>query len=214
MPDLPARCRRALAALLLLLAFGGMLPPASGASVRVAAAGIQEPADRDESAIDAAEAEGGWNSTIAKAVNFALLVGLLVYFLKAPVAAHLRTRSETIRRDLTDAAALRATAEQQLIDVRARLAALPAELERLRRRGQDELADEQTRLAEATVREKQHVLERTRREIDLQFRVARRRLLEHAADLSIALARARIERDITADDQARLVDRYAAEVRL
>jgi F-type H+-transporting ATPase subunit b len=212
--DFPARCRHALAVTLLLLAVAAFGPPCFGPSVRVAAAGVQEGAERGESTVDAAEAEGGWSSTIAKAANFAALAGLLTYFLKAPVAAYLRTRSETIRRDLTDAADLRAAAEQQLADVRARLAALPAELERLRRRGQEELVDERSRLAEATAREKQHVIDRTRREIDLQFRVARRHLLEHAAELSISLARTRIERDITPDDQARLIDRYAAEVRL
>jgi F0F1-type ATP synthase membrane subunit b/b' len=97
--------------------------------------------------------------------------------------------------------------------VRVRLAALPGELETLRRRGEEELAAERVRMAEATRREREHVVERTRREIDLQFRVARRRLLEHTAELSVRVARSRLERDITPDDQARLIERYAAEVR-
>ena len=47
--------------------------------------------------------------------------------------------------------------------------------------------------------------EQTRREIDTTSRLARRDLLAHGVDLSMKLARTRIERDITADDQARLV---------
>jgi len=56
------------------------------------------------------------------------------------------------------------------------------------------------------------VLERTRREIDLQVRVAHRDLVEHAADLAVSLARTRLERSMTADDQTRLVERYTTEV--
>jgi F-type H+-transporting ATPase subunit b len=177
------------------------------------AAAPQEQAEEHESGTGEAEAHGGWGATIAKAVNVTILIGALVYFLKSPIARHLHTRAETIRKDLTEAAALRHQAEQQLGDVRVRLAALPGELETLRRRGEEELAAERVRMAEATRREREHVVERTRREIDLQFRVARRRLLEHTAELSVRVARSRLERDITPDDQARLIERYAAEVR-
>jgi F-type H+-transporting ATPase subunit b len=162
----------------------------------------------------AAEGEGGgWGSTIAKAVNFAVLVAVLTYFLKTPIVGYLRSRGESIRKDLVDAASLRAVAEQQLADVRTRLSALPAEVDALRRRGQDELAAERERLADATAREKAKVLDRTQREIDTQLRAARRNLTAHAAELAMTLARKRIERDITPEDQARLIDRYASEVR-
>ena len=65
----------------------------------------------------------------------------------------------------------------------------------------------------ATAAEREKLLDRTRREIDLQFRVARRELVEHTADLAMALARTRITETSTPDDQARLIERYAAEVR-
>jgi F-type H+-transporting ATPase subunit b len=151
--------------------------------------------------------------TIAKVVNFATLVGLLVYFLRSPLVTYLRTRGETIRKDLVDAADLRASAERQLSEVRARLAALPAELEALTRRGQDELGAERVRMTDATAREREKLVERTRRDIDVQFRLARRALVTHTAELAMTLARARVEASVTGDDQTRLIDRYAAEVR-
>ncbi len=67
-------------------------------------------------------------------------------------------------------------------------------------------------MKEVTARERDRLLERTRRDIDLQFRLARRALLEHTAELSISLARRRVERRITSDDHRRLIDQYAAEV--
>jgi F-type H+-transporting ATPase subunit b len=166
-----------------------------------------------EGGTEAGEEHGGWSATIAKAANFAMLAGVLVYFLRSTVVTYLNTRGETIRKDLVDAAALRTEAQEQLTGIQARLGTLPAEIEALKRRGQEDLAAERVRLAEATAREKERVLQHTRREIELQFRIARRQLLEHAADLSMTLARRRIERNITPADQARLVDRYAAEVR-
>jgi len=189
-------------ALALLISFG-------------AAAYAQDHAAPKEAAATSAEAhhESGWGATIAKAVNFAILVGVLTYFLKKHVVGYLKSRSETIRKDLVDAAGLRTTAEQQLAEVRTRLAALPAEIDTLRRRGQEELAAERVRLADATAQEKVKLLDRTQREIDSQFRVARRTLTEHAAELAMSLARKRVEREITPEDQARLIDRYASEVR-
>jgi F-type H+-transporting ATPase subunit b len=214
-PAIPERYRRALFAILVVVVMvtPGLLVPAQAGAPRAAETRFAQDAPHAPGESDDAHDSGGWDSTIAKGINFLALAGLLAYFLKAPIAGYLRNRHETIRKGLTDAAALRASAEQQLTDVRARLTALPAEIDGLRRRGREELAGERVRMAEATAREKQRVLERTRREIDLQFRVARRRLLEHAAELSIARARARITRDITSEDQARLIERYAAEVR-
>jgi F-type H+-transporting ATPase subunit b len=151
--------------------------------------------------------------TIAKVVNFAALVGILGYFLRTPLSRYLVDRHAAIRKDLSDAQAVRASAEAQLAAVRARLSELPAELRALEARGREELAHERERMKAATAAEREKLLERTRREIDLQFRVARRDLVEHTADLAMSLTKARITQTITPDDQTRLIDRYAAEVR-
>jgi len=213
MPSLFGRYRRACCALLLILGVGFGVLPALAASAAAEPRVAPQAETGQHAAGEAADAEGGWGKTLAKTANFAALAGLLAYFLKGPFVDYLRTRGETIRRGLTEAASLKASAEVQLADVRARLSALPAELDALHRRGQDELADERVRLADATAREKQRVTDRTHREIDLQFRIARRQLLEHSAEAAMRLARARIERDITPDDQTRLIDTYASEVR-
>src|SRR3954464_8364560 len=62
--------------------------------------------------------------TIAKIVNFAILGGVLVYFLKSPVSAYLVARSTQIREDLVTAAETRATAAAQLTEIERRLQAL------------------------------------------------------------------------------------------
>jgi F-type H+-transporting ATPase subunit b len=159
------------------------------------------------------EHEDGWQPVIAKTVNFAILAGVLVYFLKTPLTQYLSSRIVKVRQDLVAAAETRETATRQLSDIQARLAALPGELEALKKRGSEEIAAERVRIQQAAEAERQRLLEHTRREIDMRLRVARRELVEHAATLAVAVASERIKTWITADDQARLVERYTSQLK-
>jgi F-type H+-transporting ATPase subunit b len=74
-------------------------------------------------ALAAAEGEHeGILPTIARLFNFAVLVGVLVYFLRAPIAEYLRNRSTQIREALVTAAEMRKTATAQLEEIQRRLA--------------------------------------------------------------------------------------------
>ena len=61
--------------------------------------------------------------------------------------------------------------------------------------------------------DRERLLEQTRREIDLQVRLAKKEILEHAANLSVQLAAERIKKEVTPADQERLVDRYLSQVK-
>jgi F-type H+-transporting ATPase subunit b len=150
--------------------------------------------------------------TIARLFNFAVLVGVLVYFLKTPVANYLVSRHSQIRQDLVTAAEMRATATAQLAEIDRRLKSLPAELEALRVRGAEDVKSERARIEQAAAAERERLLDHTRREIEMRLRVARRELVEHAAQLAVEVAQARIARTITPEDQLRLVDRYARQL--
>ena len=152
-------------------------------------------------------------SMAAKILNFALLVGALVYFLKSPIATHLAGRITQIRHDLVTAADLKKTASAQLAEIQQKVAALPAELEALRRQGAEDVKAERARIAAAAENERVRLLDQTRREIDMRLRVAKRELTEHAAQLAVQVAEQRIKRIITPDDQIRLVDRYASQLK-
>jgi len=163
-----------------------------------------------------AAAEGDHGNPIvemgAKLLNFAILVGGLVYFLRTPIADYLASRSTQIRQDLVTASEMKATASAQLAEIDTKMQALPAELEALRRQGAEDITAEQARITEAAAGERTRLLEQTRREIDMRLRIARRELTEHAAQLAVQVAETRIRRTITPDDQIRLVDRYASQL--
>jgi F-type H+-transporting ATPase subunit b len=202
---------------LFAVAVGAMFPlvatPAASGTTAVQA----EPRPQESPAAKEAEQggeahKGGWLAVIAKTVNFAILAGVLVYFLKTPLLGYLDSRITKVREDLVTAAQTREAATRQLAEIEARLGALPAELETLKARGAEEIAAERARIERAAEAERQRLLEHTRREIEMRLRVARRDLVAHAADLAVQIASTRIRRSITPDDQARLIDRYAAQL--
>lgn len=175
-------------------------------------AGQAANAGKDEHAAEGEGHDEGWMPTIAKIVNFVLLIGILAYFARAPLAAYLVGRIGKVREDLVTAAQTREAATRTLAEIDAKLKALPAEIEALRQRGAEDLMAERARIEEAAEAERQRLLEHTRREIDMRLRVAKRELLELTANLAVGIAAERIKRSVTPDDQARMVDRYAQQL--
>jgi F-type H+-transporting ATPase subunit b len=145
--------------------------------------------------------------------NFIIFVGVLYYFLNQPLRDYLATRSSAIRKDLVEAAELKATAHSQLATIEQKLQALPGELSALRTRGAEEIKAEEQRIAAQAAADRERLLEQTRREIELQVRLAKKDILDHAADLSVQLAAERIKKEVTPADQDRLVDRYLSQVK-
>jgi F-type H+-transporting ATPase subunit b len=210
-----------LAAILLaavaIAAPAGAVPQEHAPAVPAAASAAQPPHETPAGQAASGEAhetphDEGWLPTVAKIVNFAILVGVLVYFLRAPLAAYLSGRIAKVREDLVTAAETSATASRQLAEIDAKLKALPAELEALKRRGAEDILAERARIEQAAETERQRLLEHTRREIEMRLRIARRDLLELAATLTAAVASERIKQSITPEDQLRMIDRYAAQL--
>ena len=145
--------------------------------------------------------------------NFIIFIGILYYFLNQPIRDYLATRDATIRKDLVEAAELRAAATAQLAAIEQKVQALPGELATLRTRGAEDIKAEEQRIAAQAAAERDRLLEQTRREIELQVRLAKKEILEHAANLSVQLASERITNEVTPADQDRLVDRYLTQVK-
>jgi F-type H+-transporting ATPase subunit b len=190
---------------LLLSPVAAQQPPEGDVAPGIAAEPIE-----DEHAEE--EHHSVWAGLLWPTVNFAILFGGLWYFLKTPLANYLRDRHTSIRKELVEAATMTATASTQLAEIERKLQALPGEIDALRKRGTEEIASEEARIAALAAAERERLLEQTRREIELQVRLAKRELVEHAADLSVQLAASRIAQQITPADQERLVDRYLNDV--
>jgi len=177
----------------------------------------QEPAHEQPSAAahESAGAEAHEESIwpfVGKIFNFVVLVGGLVYLVRKPFAEYLTRRGGELRGELSAAEALKAEATAKIAAIDARMKSLPAEIEALGARGRADIAAEEQRIRELAAAEKQRLLDQAAREIDLRVRTARRELVEHAADLTIDVARTKIQSEITDADRSRLVDRYLSQV--
>jgi F-type H+-transporting ATPase subunit b len=150
---------------------------------------------------------------VGKIVNFAILVGTVVYFGRKPISSYFASRRAQVRSDLVAAEEMKKSAAAQIAEMDAKLKALPAELDALKARGQQEIAAEEQRIRELAETERARLLEQASREIAQRTRLARRELVEHAASLAVDVAQTKIKAQITDTDQARLVDRYLTEVK-
>lgn len=205
--------RKLVARLVLAMAFGCWL------GVHDAAAQAHEPApaaaDHAPPAEHAggAEHESGLSALLWPVANFVVLVGALYYFLRTPFTDYLAGRSAQVRKDLVEAGELNRTATAQLAEVDRKLQALPGEIEQLKKRGVEEIAAEEERIASAAAADRARLLTQARREIDVRLQAAQRDLSDHAATLALQLAEQRLGRDMSPADHTRLVDRYVQQVK-
>jgi F-type H+-transporting ATPase subunit b len=159
------------------------------------------------------EEHGLFSGLLWPTVNFVILFGGLWWFLREPFGVYLRDRHASIRKELVEAANVKAAAAAQLAEIDRKLQALPGEIEALRTRGAEEIAAEEQRIATQAATDRDRLLEQTRREIEVQVRLAKRELVEHAANLAVQMASDRLQEQITPQDQERLVDRYLDQVK-
>ena len=188
-------------------------PHATDAEAHPTAHGAQSEAHTTQGAGAEEHHEEGILPTVARLFNFAVLAGALFYFLRSPIAMHLASRATQIRQDLVNAADMRTAAAAQLAEIERKMRTLPAELDALKSRGAEDVEAEKRRIAAAAAAERERLIEQTRREINMRLRIARRELVEHAANLAVRIAGERISRSITPDDQLRMVDRYTRQLR-
>jgi F-type H+-transporting ATPase subunit b len=211
--ELKNKVRTALFAMALLVFAGSVYaqehPPAAGQE-HPAAAGQEHAGEAEHAEHSIGDMIKGLGWPIA---NFVIFIGVLYYFFNKPLQDYLANRHSTIRKDLVEAAELKSTAASQLQQIEQKLQALPGEITALRTRGAEEIRAEEQRIAAAAAADRERMLEQTRREIDLQVRLAKKEILEHAADLSVQLATDRIRKEVTPADQDRLVDRYLQQVK-
>jgi F-type H+-transporting ATPase subunit b len=157
-------------------------------------------------------AEGGVPVFVWEIVNFAILVGVLVYFGRKPMQEMFASRREEITGNIDRASALLQQAELRNSEWQRRLANLDAELDSIRITARERAEEEGERiLAEAA-----DGAERIRRDavaaVEYELRRAQAELREEAANLSTELAAGILDREVGAGDRDRLMDEFISRV--
>ncbi len=164
-------------------------------------------------AVASAAEEGGghhgggipWVEILKQAINFVLLAGVLVYFLRKPLSSFLAERSELLRKAIDDAAKARAEAAEKLSSIESRTAKLGDEISLLNAKMDAEAGAEARRLQETAAVEISRI--RTQAEFagEQEVKKAREELRREASLLAAHAAEELVRKTLSPEDQERLV---------
>ncbi len=164
-----------------------------------------------------AEAEGGEDATttmdwVWRIVDFAIIAGVLVYFVSGPFKNFFRSRVEGIEAALAEAKAAREEALKRLADVEARLKDKDAEIQSLLKVAEDNGQKERALLLKDSEQMGEDILASAKENIDAELLKAKDALRREAALLAVELAEKMVKENIKKEDQARIVEEYIAKV--
>jgi F-type H+-transporting ATPase subunit b len=157
-----------------------------------------------------AEEANKWGALlpIGRFFNLALVLGVLVWMARKPLAGFYATRSQTIREQLEEAQRARQEAEAKLAEIEALMSRMDDDLRALNAAAETEAQQEYQRLVATAQLEAAKIVERTKQEISGLTRAAQIELKAHVAELSVKLAEDRIRGEMTDDDRERLFARF------
>jgi F-type H+-transporting ATPase subunit b len=139
-------------------------------------------------------------------VTFLVLLALLTKFAWRPLLSALESRQDTIRKALTDAQDARRELERLNQESAEILRSARAEAESIvagSRRDAERLRQEMTQTART---EADNIVRNAGREIQLETGRALQQIRREAVDLSVSIASKIIQRNITREDNERLID--------
>lgn len=146
-----------------------------------------------------------WWEIFKQAVNFSILLGVLVYFLRKPVGAYLKERTEILRKSIDEAAQARASAAEMHLAIEARMARLSEEISEMNRKMDGEAEEETRRMREVAQAEIGRLHAQVQFAAEQEVKKARAELRGEAAELSAQAAREIVSKAITKEDQERMV---------
>jgi F-type H+-transporting ATPase subunit b len=146
-------------------------------------------------------------ATVFTLVNFAVLAGLIGWFLAKSLPKTFRTRNEAIQKHLVEAQAASQEASARLSGVEARLGKLDEQITEIRSQAEKDAALEEQRIKASVEEEKKHILATAEQEIAAATANARRQIQQYAADLAIDQAAKKLV--VTAETDRLLVQDFA-----
>jgi F-type H+-transporting ATPase subunit b len=147
---------------------------------------------------------------LAVVLNFAIVVGLVVWASKKNLPAMFRNRTASIQKSLEEARKASEDANHRLSEIESRLARLDDEISGMRSASEKEAAIEGERIKAATAEEAHRIAEAAGQEIAAAAKAARRELTTYAADLAVTLASKQIHVDAPTDQA--LVRQFAQQL--
>jgi len=159
--------------------------------------------------------EGGhlnwWDFTL-RLMNFAIMLGLLVYLLKKPISGFFVSRRDNIQNTLAELEAKKLEAEKTCAEYQAKLATLDKEVGQILAEYIKEGETEKRKILEAAEKQAEYLKQQAQLTIQQEVKSARESLQEEIAELTVTAAEELLRKNIKAKDQDRLVKEFIAKV--
>lgn len=165
------------------------------------------------SVLAAEEGQGHpWLDLLWKAVNLAVLVGVIVYFGRKPIAAALRALAkETYDRWSKAHQAAEAT-QADLAAQRKQIEGLEGELKRMAGDASADAEREHARVVQEARQQAERIMTLARGQVEQEMAKARTELRQQLAEETMRLAQQMIEKQATPDQRKKLMEAYLREM--
>jgi F-type H+-transporting ATPase subunit b len=144
-------------------------------------------------------------------INSAILIGLILWFAFKLVPKMLRNRSDALQKQLFEARAATAQANERLAAIEERLSKLGIEIEAIREQTERDSREDEKRIEAQLEAERLRIVASAEQEIELAGAAAQRELKKFAADLSVDRALERIR--LSAEDDSVLIRKFGEELK-
>lgn len=149
---------------------------------------------------------------LMKGLNLALVLGVIVWFGRAPIRSFFGERRQIIAGELDQAAKLLAETERKYAEWERRMAGLDAELADIRNLARERAEAERARILADAETAAARIRRDAETALEQEVRRARASLRAEAADLAVKLAGDLLRERMTPGDGERVVDEFVTRV--
>jgi F-type H+-transporting ATPase subunit b len=163
-------------------------------------------------------AEGGHETTtflgdwLPRIINFAIIAGVVIYFMRKPIRDFFANRSAEIAKAMQESKEARERAIAALAEMERKIKDLEAETSRMVAEAEARGEKDRIALVEEGKKIAQEIQDQVKEGIDIETQKAKTALAVEAALLSIDLAEGKIKEKISGQDHERIVKEYISKV--
>ncbi len=147
-----------------------------------------------------------------RVMNFTVLVVVLFFVLKKPVAEALNGRIQDIKNQLDELETQKDVAEKTLAEYETKIATLDDEVAKIVAQYEEQGEAARNRILESAKNSAEKLEAQAKRNIENEFQQARQQLQSEIMTKALEKAEELIKKSISSDDQDRLVDEYLEKV--
>jgi F-type H+-transporting ATPase subunit b len=157
---------------------------------------------------DTHHAVNWWQELLFPAINFAILLGILIYFLRRPLGDFFHSRHHEVQDAILEAKAAKQEAQAKVREYENKLKKLDYEIKQLTETFKADAEDEKTNLLKKAEELSAQIRENAKLAAEQELTKAQRKLKEEVVALAVELAAEWLKRDLNETDQEKLTKDY------